>query len=348
MPSASLERISPTQPPLEFAAVGLEHAHIQAQCRGLVATGAQLKWVYDRDPAKVARFRAEFPSAHAAREIDEVLGDPAVGLVASAAIPRERGALGCRVLRAGKDFFTDKAPFTTLAQLAEARATVATTGRKYLVYFDERLSHGGVRRATELVAAGALGRIVHVTSFLPHRLNAAQRPGWFFDREQAGGILGDLAGHAIDQFLTWTGADDAIVTHAAIRNHAHPEYERFSDHGEMTLATAAGATGFIRADWLSPQGLGTWGDGRSFLVGTEATLELRKYADVGRAATGNHLFLVDGRGEHHLHAEDSAVGFTQIVADCLHRTETAMTQQHVFKVAELSLRAQAVAESAEA
>src|SRR5688572_30651564 len=223
----SLEPASREPPPLEFAAVGLEHAHIYAQCRGLVAAGARLKWVYDRDPEKVARLRAEFPLARVAREVDEVLGDPDVELVASAAIPGERGALGCRVMRAGKDFFTDKAPFTTPAQLAEARLTVAATGRKYLVYLDERLSHGGVRRATELVASGALGRVVHMTSFLPHRLNAAQRPGWFFNREQAGGILGDLACHAIDQFLTWTGADDAVVTHAAIRNHAHPEYARF-------------------------------------------------------------------------------------------------------------------------
>lgn len=338
----------PTAPssfsPLGFAVVGLEHAHVLAQCRGLLAAGGELRWVHDPDPAKVARFRAEFPGVRVARESDEILADPAVALVASAVIPHHRAALGCRVMQAGKDFFTDKTPFTTLAQVAEARRVVAATGRKYLVYFSETLEHGGVRRATELAATGALGRVVHVTSFLPHRLNAAQRPAWFFAREQAGGILGDLAGHALDQFLTWTGATDAIITHAAVANHAHPEYPGFADHGELTLRTPDGATGFIRADWLSPAGLATWGDARSFLIGTRGTLELRKYTDVAREGPGNHGFLVDERGEHHFRPEDSPAGFHLLVADCRQRTETAMRQEHVFKVAELSLRAQALAE----
>ena len=42
-------------------------------------------------------------------------------------------------MEAGKDYFTDKAPFTTLDQLAAARAAVARTGRKYMVYYSERL-----------------------------------------------------------------------------------------------------------------------------------------------------------------------------------------------------------------
>jgi predicted dehydrogenase len=329
---------------LGFAVVGLEHAHVIAQCRGLLAAGGQLKWVHDADPAKVARFCTEFACVGVAREIDEILSDPAITLVTSAVVPNERAALGCRVMQAGKDFFTDKTPFTTLEQLAEARRTAATTGRKYLVYLSERLEHGGVRRATELTASGALGRVVHVSSFLPHRLNAPQRPAWFFDRTRAGGILGDLACHAIDQFLTWTGAEDASVTHAAAANHAHPEHAGFMDHGELVLRTPDGTTGFIRVDWLSPEGLSTWGDARSFIIGTNATLELRKYTDVARERRGNHGFLVDDRGEHHFFTEDTVDGFHRLVADCLQRTETAMAQEHVFKVAELSLRAQALAE----
>ena len=59
--------------------------------------------------------------------------------MASAAVPSDRGPLGCRVMEAGKDYFTDKAPFTTLDQLAEARARCRRTGRKYMVYYSERL-----------------------------------------------------------------------------------------------------------------------------------------------------------------------------------------------------------------
>ena len=51
--------------------------------------------------------------------IDEVLADPDIRLIAAAAVPSERGPLGVQVMRAGKHYFTDKTPFTQLAQFAE-------------------------------------------------------------------------------------------------------------------------------------------------------------------------------------------------------------------------------------
>jgi predicted dehydrogenase len=116
-----------------FAAVALDHGHIYGQCNGLIEAGGELRYVHDPDPAKVEKFRQAFPQAQPVGSVDEVLGVPEVQLVASAAIPSDRGPLGCRVMRAGKDYFTDKAPFTTLKQLAEARAVVAETGKKYMV-----------------------------------------------------------------------------------------------------------------------------------------------------------------------------------------------------------------------
>ena len=38
--------------------------------------------------------------------------------------------------------------------------------------------------------------------------------------------------------------------------------------------------GYVRLDWFTPDGLGTWGDGRLFVLGTEGYIELRKYADI--------------------------------------------------------------------
>ena len=67
-----------------FAAAHLEHVHILGMCEGLCGAGARLKWVYDRDRAKVRDFRARFPQARVAREFDEILCDPEVRLVAAA------------------------------------------------------------------------------------------------------------------------------------------------------------------------------------------------------------------------------------------------------------------------
>src|SRR3954469_11197372 len=145
-----------------FAAAHLDHGHIYGQCNGLLEAGAQLKWVYDPEPQRIATFQAKYPQVRVARSLDEILGDPAVHLVAAAAIPDERGPLGCRVMRAGKDYFTDKTPFTTLDQLAEARATVAATQRKYAVYYCERLHVESAIFAGELVHGGAIGRVIQV------------------------------------------------------------------------------------------------------------------------------------------------------------------------------------------
>ncbi|MBC7365754.1 MAG: gfo/Idh/MocA family oxidoreductase, partial [Undibacterium sp.] len=117
-----------------FAAAHLDHGHIYNQTQGLLEAGATLAWVYDPDPIKVAKFTARFPPARVARSLDEILADPAVQLVAAAAIPCDRGPLGCRLLRAGKHYFTHKAPLTPLHQLAQAPATGAATRKKYAVY----------------------------------------------------------------------------------------------------------------------------------------------------------------------------------------------------------------------
>lgn len=330
--------------PGEFvvAAVALDHGHIYGQCNGLVEAGAELRYVYDPDPAKVEKFRQAFPHAQVLSSVEEVLDNADVQLVASAAVPSERGPLGCRVMRAGKDYFTDKAPFTTMEQLAEARKVVTETGKKYMVYYSERLHVEAAVRAGQLIEQGAIGRVVQVLGLGPHRSNPPSRPAWFWSREKCGGILIDIGSHQFEQFLYWTGAKSATVVNSAVANYKHKEYPEFEDWGEANLVADNGATNYVRVDWLNPNGLRTWGDGRTFILGTEGYIELRKYLNVATESEGDHLFLVDHNGEQHIRCSGE-VGFPyfgQLILDCIHRTENAMTQKHAFLAAELSLLAQ--------
>lgn len=342
----------PVVKPGEFviAATSLDHGHIYGQCNGLVEAGAELRWVYDPDPEKVARFRETYPGVRPAPSLDTVLADPDVRLVAAAAVPCERGPLGVRVMRAGKDYFTDKTPFTALDQLEHARRAAAETGRKYMVYFSERLHVECAVVAGELIDQGAIGRVVHVTGFGPHRLgDPAKRPDWFYRKAQYGGILTDIGSHQCEQFLHYAGAQDAVVRYARVANHKYADFPELEDFGEAAFVADNGASFFFRVDWYTPDGLRNWGDGRTFIVGTEGYIELRKYVDIGTEGMGDNLILVDGRGEHKMELRGK-VGFPffgALIRDCLDRTETAMTQQHAFKAAELCLKAQAMAESAE-
>ena len=194
-----------------IAAAALDHGHIYGMCNGLTEAGATLKYVYDPDPEKVAAFRRSFPQARAAESLEQILADPEVRLVAGAAVTSERCPLGLRVMDAGKDYFTDKAPFTTLEQLEAARKKVRETGCKYMVYYSERLHVEGAVFAGQLIEQGAVGRVLQVLGMGPHRLSAESRPAWFFEHERYGGILCDIGSHQIEQYLYYSGEKDARV-----------------------------------------------------------------------------------------------------------------------------------------
>ena len=327
-----------------FAAIGLDHGHIYGQCNGLIEAGGVLAAVYDPDPDKVAKFMTTYPGVTATRSEQEILQSPTIQLVAGAAVPADRCALGLRVMAHGKDYFTDKCPFTTLDQLAHARQAVAQSGQKYAVYYSERLHNESALAAGELIHGGAIGRVIQVLGLGPHRLNAPSRPDWFFQFERYGGILCDIGSHQVEQFLYYSGSTDGQVLHSKVGNYAHPDYPELEDYGDATIVGNSGATNYFRVDWFTPSGLSNWGDGRTVILGTEGYIELRKYVDITRGG-GDQIYLVDGRGEHHLQVSGQ-VGypfFGQLILDCLNRTEHAMTQAHTFKAAELSLQAQAQA-----
>ena len=325
-----------------FSVIALDHGHIYGMCNGLTEAGGTLKSVYDPDPKKVASFCKAFPNVRPAASEEEILSDPEVLLVAGAAVTSERCALGLRVMDAGKDYFTDKAPLTTLGQLDAAKQKVAQTRRKYAVYYSERIHVETAVLAGQLIEEGAIGKVIQVLGLGPHRLSAPSRPDWFFKKSQYGGILCDIGSHQIEQILYYTGATDATITSSQIGNFNNPKYPELDDFGDASLLTNNGAVGYFRVDWFTPDGLQTWGDGRSIILGTEGFIEQRKYMNIGTNDGPGHLYLANGKGETHINAEGK-VGypfFGELILDCLNRTEIAMTQEHAFKAAELCVKAQ--------
>ena len=330
------------RPPVAFAAIGLNHGHINGQVKTILANGGTLAAVYAKEPELVAAFTKRYPQAKVARSEQEILDDRTILLVVSAAIPNERAPLGIRVMQAGKDFMVDKPGVTTLAQLAEVRRVQAQTRRIYSIMYGGRLESPATQRAVELVHAGAIGQVVNTMGTGPHKIGA-NRPDWFWKREQFGGVIGDLGTHQVDYFLAFTKATRAAVVASRAGNLHHRDKPDFEDFGDAMLQ-ADTANGYFRVDWFTPGGVATSGDSRLTVIGTDGYLEIPPEIDIPGRPGGGHLILVDQKETRYIDAKATPLPYGRcFMDDIVNRTETAMTQSQTFLVAQLVLEAQAQA-----
>jgi predicted dehydrogenase len=325
---------------VKFAVIGLDHYHIFGMTAAVQCGGGKLVSVYATDPKQLADFRAKFGEVPLARSQDEILNDKSIQLVVGAPIPDLRAPLGIRVMRSGKDFLGDKPAIISLKQLAEVRKAIKETGRKFAILYSERLEVPAAVQAGYLVRQGAIGRVIQTVNIAPHSIGNTSRPAWFWDKKRYGGILTDIGSHQVEQFLYYTNSTKAHVVASQTGNFAHLETPKFEDFGDMVV-TGNGGTGYVRVDWFTPAGLGVWGDGRLFLLGTDGYIELRKYIDVAGRPGGNHLFIVDRKEARYIDCRNVVLPFgPQFVADIINRTEVARNHEQALLAAELVLIAQ--------
>ena len=203
-------------------------------------------------------------------------------------------------MAAGKDYFTDKTPFTTLAQLDAAKAAVARTGRKYMVYFSERLHVESAMYATDLVAgaepsAGSSGSSASGPTGSARR---AARPGF-----SSGPNTAESDRHRQSSVRTVPRLHrrDGCHRHAGGgRQLRQSGQTRVRGFWRASLLGDNGTPNYIRVDWFTPDGLATWGDGRTVILGTKGYIELRKYVDVARESEATRSTSWTTRGERYL------------------------------------------------
>jgi predicted dehydrogenase len=329
---------------LKFGVIGIDHPHVCDQVGRLLDLGCEcVGWYTEGESRPLEGFRQQFAQLPRIQDPRRLLEDRQIALIVTAAVPDLRAGIAVAAMQHAKDVMSDKPGCTTLEQLGQVKRAHAATRRIWSVTFSERFTVRALTRAAELIAKGAIGRVVQTVGLGPHRLNKPQRPAWFFERGRSGGILCDLASHQIDQFLFLTGSTDATVVASAVANYANPDCPGLEDFGEVLLRSDH-ATGYARVDWYTPDGLPTWGDGRLTVLGTDGFIEIRKYVDLAGRDGMDHLFLVTRDATRYVSCADAPLPYyPSLVLDVLDRTETAMPQAHCFKVMELALAAQAAA-----
>ncbi len=322
--------------------IGLDHGHIYGMCNGLVESGAEIELVWDSDPAKIKKFLDSYPNVKIAKDDSEIYTHPELKMIATASIPNKRADIGILSMKNGKDFFCDKPACTTLDQLEKVKQTVKETNKKFMIYFSERLHVEASVYTQQLIDEGKIGDIVQIMTLAPHRIDKENRPSWFFEKEEYGGIITDIGSHQIEQILHYAKAKDAEIVSSRVANYNNKEYPNFEDFGEVVLECDNGISGYFRVDWFTPKGLGAWGDGRTFIIGTKGYIEIRKYINVATDKEGDHVFVVTDESEEKYNASGKCgfPYFANLILDCINRSENAMTQEAAFKAMEVTLKAQ--------
>ena len=162
---------------------------------------------------------------------------------------------------AGKDVICEKPLATTLADADAAIAAAAAAGTRLAMYHNYLYYHGP-RVAGELIAAGAIGKVVATElrgmGLRPWVGNEAYRPGWRFTVDQGGGgALMDAGVHGLYLTELLHGSPVASVSAAMNTESSGVDASAFCQ-----LRMASGGIGTVHIGWLH-------GDGGFSIQGTE-------------------------------------------------------------------------------
>ena len=294
---------------LRFAVIGLNHDHIYGQVDVLLRAGAELRRLPRRRGRPRGRLRrrvfrrpsASPTSARSSRTARSTL-------IVSAAISSERAGVAHRghAARQGRDA---RQAGHDHAGSAGRGAQGAGRDRAHRLdpLFRAFRDRARPSRPANWSQAGAIGEVIHTIGLGPHRLRKPTRPDWFFDRERYGGILTDIASHQCEQFLFFAGSLEAEVLSATVAQPRQSRHARACRISATSTCARLTSPAISASTGSRPTALPTWGDGRLFIVGTEGTIELRKYIDVAGRPGTDHLFLdrPQGHAAYRLHRPSS-------------------------------------------
>ncbi|HET8926136.1 MAG TPA: oxidoreductase [Candidatus Acidoferrum sp.] len=161
----------------------------------------------------------KYPDVRIVRSLDELLAIKEIRLVVIATPNDTHYELARQCLMAGRDVVVDK-PFTTTLEEAKALVQFATDRGRLLTVYQNRRYGGDFQAIRQLVAEGALGRIVRFeTSY--DRYRPQLKPGaWRETRRPGSGILFDIAPHLVDHALVLFGLPEAVTADVRIERES--------------------------------------------------------------------------------------------------------------------------------
>lgn len=174
--------------------------------RALALAPHTLTWAVDTHLARAQALAAGHPGAKAAARWDEAIDDPATEMVVVATTNDALAPVTLAAVRAGKHVLVEKPAARCAEELAPIIREATARGVRVKVGFNHRY-HPAIRKAKELVDAGAIGPLMYLRAVYGHGGRVGYESEWRAKKEIAGGgELLDQGMHLIDLARWFLGA----------------------------------------------------------------------------------------------------------------------------------------------
>lgn len=314
---------------IAYGIIGCQHAHIEIFIEQMEQLGHRCAGIYERDNKLLAESMAAKYKLPIAANAESLLG-PEIALIGSSAINSEKIDIVELCEQYGKSIMLDKPAVVNRRDLQRLEAVIKRGRIEVGMLLTERF-HPAIYTLKQLIDEQQLGEIVAISMRKPHRLNAASRPGWFFDKAQCGGILIDLLIHDYD-LLAWLTGNEVVSSTGTVGKNVLPEHPTFYNTVNVQVTMDDGVVMQLYADWHTAEHSWTWGDGRIFVTGTRGFAELRLNGEPQSGSAPMLLLVNDQLPWHEAALRQPPVTIT---ADFLQRVNGAassqITHQHILQ-----------------
>ena len=334
----------------DFAAIGINHNHIYGQVDAMLDAGAEFVAFHAAEDDLARPFAETLPAGASAWPTSARSWRIRRSTWSSAPPSRPTGRRWpSRPCGTARTYMTDKPGMITLEQLAEVQPRAGRDRADLLGLLFRALRAARDRRRRASWSRPA-------PSARSSTRSASARTGSTRPRGPTGSSSARAMAASsptsprtsVEQFLFFTGADErrGRLGHgrATAANPRQPGLAGFRRHA---LLRAESATGYIRVDWFTPDGLPTWGDGR--LVHPRHRRLRSSCASISTSPAGPATTTCSSstaRASQHIDCSAGRAALRPAArrTTSLNRTETAMPQAQCFMAMELALTAQALAE----
>ena len=153
--------------------------------------------------------KKKYPNINIARQFDELLNDPALGLIIICSPNEFHFDQAKQAMEAGKHVILEK-PITPTANQAEELFRISKKNQRQLFPFQNRRWDGDFLTLQHILREGYLGRVLDLETHFDRYTPQVGRASWRYSKKEAGGTFYDLGVHLIDQVVVLFGKPEAV------------------------------------------------------------------------------------------------------------------------------------------